>query len=466
MYGDELVQAFASSRRSGTRTIALIPARRSTPSRSIPTFVSASPTTRAARDLVSLSRRPRLLRPCDHALRRSRQVPSPAGRRRGDVPLLPRNRRGEALHPRPGAPAARDDSRRSHRATAGTATRWKTRCRCVSRARAARPIARSESMSRPGRPSSGPTTTGTGGGRAPPIRWAWSIAGPALVPLRRRSRTRRDDGAGQMGRGHPPRARLPQFASQSFRGWYRQCRSGGHGRQRVLLWPDTFNDHFRPRTLIAATQLLERGGFEVALPREPLCCGRPLYDWGFLDQARQRFERILAVLRANRGWNARARRRARLRVGVQGRAAQLDARRAEANRLSAQVHYFADFVVDHIDRFPNCCAAGRRWCKPIAITMRSSASMPRGNSSSTTRLIDRTPGAGVLRNGRCVRDGPGNVRRWSDDRRTCAPASSSPNSIRTRRSSSRTDSAAASRSRPNGGRGTIHIAQLLRERMI
>jgi hypothetical protein len=55
-------------------------------------------------------------------------------------------------------------------------------------------------------------------------------------------------------------ARLPKICSQTFRDWFRE-RPGTMGGDRVLLWPDTFNDHFRPKTLIAATQLLERAGF-------------------------------------------------------------------------------------------------------------------------------------------------------------------------------------------------------------
>src|SRR5206468_9374389 len=91
--------------------------------------------------------------------------------------------------------------------------------------------------------------------------------------------------------GIHPHARLPCFASQSFRDWFRQRGNRAIGGDRLLLWPDTFNDNFCPRTLIAATQLFERAGFKVELPKEPLCCGRPLYDWGYLDEAKERFER-------------------------------------------------------------------------------------------------------------------------------------------------------------------------------
>ena len=51
-------------------------------------------------------------------------------------------------------------------------------------------------------------------------------------------------------------------------------------RNPVLLWADTFNNHFFPSTSIAAAEVLEAAGFEVSVPRAHLCCGRPLYDVG------------------------------------------------------------------------------------------------------------------------------------------------------------------------------------------
>jgi Fe-S oxidoreductase len=65
----------------------------------------------------------------------------------------------------------------------------------------------------------------------------------------------------------------------------------------VVLWPDTFNDHFHPETLIAGVEVLEHAGYRIAVPEPPLCCGRPLYDFGMLDTAKRRLRRILEVLR-------------------------------------------------------------------------------------------------------------------------------------------------------------------------
>ncbi len=90
---------------------------------------------------------------------------------------------------------------------------------------------------------------------------------------------------------------LPPFASETFRSWFTRTRGSRlsspesrvpspGSRPRVLLWPDTFNNHFHPGTARAAVEVLETAGFAVGIPRRPLCCGRPLYDYGMLDLAR------------------------------------------------------------------------------------------------------------------------------------------------------------------------------------
>jgi Fe-S oxidoreductase/FAD/FMN-containing dehydrogenase len=99
--------------------------------------------------------------------------------------------------------------------------------------------------------------------------------------------------------GVAPEREIPAFARRTFTSWFRRRErpsSATAGRPRVLLWPDTFNEHFHPETARAAVEVLEAAGFEVALPPRPLCCGRPLYDHGMLDLAKRRLRRILDVL--------------------------------------------------------------------------------------------------------------------------------------------------------------------------
>ncbi|HEX6266501.1 MAG TPA: FAD-linked oxidase C-terminal domain-containing protein [Burkholderiales bacterium] len=85
---------------------------------------------------------------------------------------------------------------------------------------------------------------------------------------------------------------LPRFASRTFRSAF----SSKGGSDPVVLFDDTFNNHFRPRTALAAQQVLEAAGCAVELPREHLCCGRPYYDFGMLDRAKAALARVLEVL--------------------------------------------------------------------------------------------------------------------------------------------------------------------------
>jgi FAD/FMN-containing dehydrogenase/Fe-S oxidoreductase len=103
--------------------------------------------------------------------------------------------------------------------------------------------------------------------------------------------------------GIAPERSLPAFAPSTFRRRFarrrpRQGRDGlDGGERRVLLWPDTFNDHFHPEVAEAAVEVLEALGYRVEIPRRPLCCGRPLYDYGMLGLAQRWLREILGELR-------------------------------------------------------------------------------------------------------------------------------------------------------------------------
>jgi Fe-S oxidoreductase len=94
---------------------------------------------------------------------------------------------------------------------------------------------------------------------------------------------------------HPER-NLPRFSRQPFRRWFAQHRKANAQGPEVLLFPDTFNNFFEPEVAIAATEVLERAGFQVSLPAKDLCCGRPLYEAGMLDAGRSRLLEIVNVL--------------------------------------------------------------------------------------------------------------------------------------------------------------------------
>ena len=99
--------------------------------------------------------------------------------------------------------------------------------------------------------------------------------------------------------GMTPRRQLPRFAPESFQRWARRTRPRPRnaGARRVLLWPDTFNNHFFPETAASALEVLEDVGFEVTVPGGFLCCGRPLHDFGMLPTAKWMLARTVERLR-------------------------------------------------------------------------------------------------------------------------------------------------------------------------
>ncbi len=88
---------------------------------------------------------------------------------------------------------------------------------------------------------------------------------------------------------------LPEFALKSFQA-SRTAGPQAGSLPQVLLWPDTWNNYFHPQSLTAAARVLEAAGFAVTVPRGHICCGRPLYDFGFLHQARNYLEGVMTRL--------------------------------------------------------------------------------------------------------------------------------------------------------------------------
>jgi FAD/FMN-containing dehydrogenase/Fe-S oxidoreductase len=132
----------------------------------------------------------------------------------------------------------------------------------------------------------------------------------------------------KMAASIPAQRRIPPLAVETFQQWWEQQDLRRDGRIRpssraqfdpssagvspaverasrplhpqidrtVLLWADTFNNHFLPSTAKAAAEVLEAAGFEVIVPRAHLCCGRPLYDVGMLDRAKHLLLQIMDEL--------------------------------------------------------------------------------------------------------------------------------------------------------------------------
>jgi Fe-S oxidoreductase len=119
-----------------------------------------------------------------------------------------------------------------------------------------------------------------------------------------------------------------------------------------MLWPDTFNNHFRPGTAMAAVRLLESAGYCVSIPTRNLCCGRPLYDWGYLNEAKALWEETFDTLRDAIDSGIPI-------IGLEpactsafkDELVSLFPDREEAAKLSTQVVHITDFVGANFERF-------------------------------------------------------------------------------------------------------------------
>jgi Fe-S oxidoreductase len=116
--------------------------------------------------------------------------------------------------------------------------------------------------------------------------------------------------------GIAPERDIPRFASRSLQSSLRrrpgsrtrpapQVHSGGDGAEihrptspggKVVLWPDSFTSYLAPEVAVAAVAVLEDAGFEVVLPRGPVCCGLTWITTGQLGVAKRVLRRSLRSL--------------------------------------------------------------------------------------------------------------------------------------------------------------------------
>jgi FAD/FMN-containing dehydrogenase/Fe-S oxidoreductase len=87
--------------------------------------------------------------------------------------------------------------------------------------------------------------------------------------------------------GVDARRSMPKWKSSTFLDQARGKTTGN-----VLLFADTFTNHYDPEIGMAALKVLEAGGAKVRVAR-PGCCGRPLISQGLLAEARETIESLV-----------------------------------------------------------------------------------------------------------------------------------------------------------------------------
>jgi FAD/FMN-containing dehydrogenase/Fe-S oxidoreductase len=154
--------------------------------------------------------------------------------------------------------------------------------------------------------------------------------------------------------GIAPQRAAPLLATRTFSTWFAtRSKPSDTTRPKVLVWPDTFNNYLDPSAAMATVEVLEAAGFEVTIPGRPLCCGRPLYDYGMLDTAEHLLRQVLDELRP-------AIRAGIPVVGVEpsclavfrDELPELMPHDLDAGRLAAQSHTLSEFLRDHAPDWP------------------------------------------------------------------------------------------------------------------
>ncbi|VBA47982.1 Anaerobic glycerol-3-phosphate dehydrogenase subunit C [Mycobacterium attenuatum] len=91
---------------------------------------------------------------------------------------------------------------------------------------------------------------------------------------------------------------LPTFAPMTLQQWFARRPVVNAGGPRVILFPDTFNNRLHTDVGVACVEAIEAAGWQVLMPMGHICCGRPLYDYGFLDVAQRYLLDVLEQLRS------------------------------------------------------------------------------------------------------------------------------------------------------------------------
>ncbi|OBF28631.1 FAD-binding and (Fe-S)-binding domain-containing protein [Mycobacterium sp. ACS4331] len=124
-------------------------------------------------------------------------------------------------------------------------------------------------------------------------RWARAAsAAPRLA-----NAATRLPGAARLGMslaGVDSRRSVPRFATQTFRAWFdRRPPASG---DPVLLFVDTFTNHFTPEVGQAAVAVLENAGYAPRLTDRQQCCGLTWISTGQLDAAKRILGRTVSAL--------------------------------------------------------------------------------------------------------------------------------------------------------------------------
>ncbi len=92
------------------------------------------------------------------------------------------------------------------------------------------------------------------------------------------------------------RRAIPSFAATTFRSWFAGNADNLRDGDEVVLFVDTFTNHFAPEVGIATVRVLQDAGYRPALAPGQQCCGLTWISTGQLDAARRILGRTVSAL--------------------------------------------------------------------------------------------------------------------------------------------------------------------------
>lgn len=153
--------------------------------------------------------------------------------------------------------------------------------------------------------------------------------------------------------GMDPGRDIPTFAPLTLQRWFASRPPVNPQGRRVVLFPDTFNNHFHTDVGVACVEALEAAGWQVVMPRGHICCGRPLYDYGFLPLAERYLRRLVDVLREEvRAGTPIVGMEPSCTAVVKDELGKLLPHDDDANRLARAMHHWSAFFVEHDNEVP------------------------------------------------------------------------------------------------------------------
>jgi FAD/FMN-containing dehydrogenase/Fe-S oxidoreductase len=96
--------------------------------------------------------------------------------------------------------------------------------------------------------------------------------------------------------GVDTRRRMPAFARRTFRRTFGGAAGTG---TPVVLFVDSFTNHFAPQVADAAVEVLRAAGYDPRITRQQECCGLPWISTGQLDGAAKRLRGMVDALAAD-----------------------------------------------------------------------------------------------------------------------------------------------------------------------